>query len=115
MSENMVPIIIVPTIFFCIVAIVKIVSDNMVRRKLIDKDMVNADAKYLFVNSMNSAPASLKWGLVLIAVGAAVLIGQLAPYSISEEVTISAMLIMAGLALIVYYFIASRLFKKSEQ
>lgn len=114
MSGEMVPIIVVPAIFFSIVAMIKIVSDNVVRRKLIEKGMVNADAKYLFVNSMNGAPASLKWGLVLIAVGAAVLIGQFAPYSISDEVTISAMLIMAGLALIVYYFIASRLSKKSE-
>ncbi len=114
MSENLVPIIIVPTIFFCIVAIVKIVSDNVVRRKLIEKGMVNADVKYLFANTMNGTPTSLKWGMVLIAVGAAVLVGQLVPFSISEEVTISAMLIMAGLALIVYYFIASRLSKKSE-
>jgi hypothetical protein len=52
--------------------------------------------------------------MVLIAVGGAILVGQLAPYSISEEVTISAMLIMAGLALIVYYFIAGRMTKKSE-
>lgn len=114
MSGELVPIIIVPAIFFSVVAMIKIISDNMVRRKLIEKGLVNADVKYLFATSANGAPGSLKWGLVLIAVGGAILIGQLAPYSISEEVTISAMLIMAGLALIVYYFIASRLARKSE-
>jgi hypothetical protein len=114
MSGELVPIIIVPAIFFSIVAMIKIVSDSAVRRKLIEKGMVNADAQYLFASGVNGAPSSLKWGMVLIAVGGAILVGQLAPYSISEEVTISAMLIMAGLALIVYYFIAGRMTKKSE-
>ncbi len=114
MSGEWVPVIVVPAIFFSVVAMIKVISDNMVRRKLIEKGLVNADVKYLFASSANGAPGSLKWGMVLIAVGTAILIGQLAPYSISEEITISAMLIMAGLALIVYYFIASRFAKKSE-
>jgi hypothetical protein len=37
------------------------------------------------------------------------------PYSFQEEVTISLMLIMAGLALVVYYFIGSRIARKSEK
>ena len=72
--------------------------------------------KYLYMNKLEAhVPSSLKWGMVLIAVGAAILIGQFVPYSYQEEATISGMFIMAGLALIVYYFIAGKIIKKAEE
>lgn len=116
MSGEMVPIIIVPAIFFSFVAMIKILSDNAVRRKLIDKGLIDENVKYLYSNRLESqAPASLKWGMVLIAVGAAILIGQFVPYSFQEEATISGMFIMAGVALIAYYFLAKRLIAKSKE
>ncbi len=116
MSEHLVPIIIVPAIFFSIVAMIKIVSDNMVRRRLVEKGIVDENVKYLYTNSLsNQTPSSLKWGMVLIAVGVAVLIGQLVPHSFAEEATISCMFILAGLALILYYFIGSRIVRKQEE
>jgi amino acid transporter len=115
MSREMVPIIIVPAFFFAIFALVKVLSDNAVRRKLIDKGMIDENVKFLYAAASNNPPAALKWGMMLIAVGAAILIGQFMPYSFQEEFTISLMLIMAGLALVVYYFIGSRIARKSEK
>ena len=114
MSGEMVPIIIVPVIFFSFVAVVKIISDNTVRRKLIEKGALDENIKYLFTPTSTNVPSSLKWGMVLIAVGAAIWIAQLVPYSFQEEAIVSGMLIMGGLALIVYYFIASKLFNSSD-
>lgn len=114
MSDNMVPIIIVPVIFFSIVAIVRIISDNVVRRHVIEKGLMDENVKHLFArSSSDNVPGSLKWGMVLIAVGAAILVGQFVPYAIKEEITISGMFIMGGLALILYYFIASKMMKNA--
>ncbi|MFQ5638067.1 MAG: DUF6249 domain-containing protein [bacterium] len=108
----MVAAIIVAIVFISLVTVIKMFLDNAVKKRLIEKGMVDENVKYLHAMSFqNQVPSSLKWGIVLIAIGSAVLFGQLAPYSMQEEVTASGMLIMAGLALIAYYFIANRLFK----
>ncbi|NIR50534.1 hypothetical protein GWO43_18635 [candidate division KSB1 bacterium] len=115
MSDELIPIIIVPAFFFSVVAIIKIISDNALRKKIIETGVVDENIKYLYANrTSNQVPSSLKWGMILIAVGAAILVGQLVPYSFQEEATISGMLILAGVALIVYYFLASRMMKKSN-
>ncbi|MFQ6112849.1 MAG: DUF6249 domain-containing protein [bacterium] len=116
MSGNLLAAVIVGIIFFSIITAIKIIADNSIRRKLIDKDMVNESVKYLYANTLvNQVPASLKWGMVLIAVGVAIFVGQFFPYTFSDEATIGVMFVLAGLALILYYFIARRMLKQSEE
>jgi hypothetical protein len=104
------------TIFIVFAAIVKIVSDNKVRRLAIEKGMVNEDIKYLYHDRFEGQiPSSLKWGFVLIGIGLALFIGQLFPYDITDEVTLGGMFFLAGLGLVIYYFIASRMVKKTKQ
>ena len=89
--------------------IIKMLSDNKTRRKLIEKGLVDEKVKYLFMDKPREyVSSSLKWGMVLIAVGLAVFIGQMAPKDLVEEVTIGAMFVFGGLALVIYYVIASR-------
>lgn len=115
MSEAMVPIIIVPVVFFSFIWLVKIISDNAVRRKIIDKGLVDENIKYLYLSDTGTGvPSSLKWGLVLVAVGAAFLVGQLMPFEFKDEFTVSAMLIFGGLALIAYYFIGKKLYSQDS-
>jgi len=115
MSENLVPIIIVPVIFFAFYMVIRTISDNGVRRKIIEKGMVDENVQHLFKSTHREfRPNSLKWGMVLIALGAAILVGQIAPYSFQEEITISAMFILSGLALVVYYIVAAKSGAKSE-
>jgi hypothetical protein len=57
----------------------------------------------------------LKWGMVCMAIGIALFIGQIAPPDLVEEVTIGAMFVLAGLALVIYYPIANTMLKKSKE
>ena len=93
--------------FFTICFVVKASLDYFTRKKLIDKGLVDKNVKYLFKYG-SPALSSLKWGMVLVGIGAAVIIGKLVPYRWSDEITISGMFILAGLALIIYYFIAPK-------
>lgn len=90
--------------FLAPVLIVKIISDNKVRQRLIDKDLVDEKVKYLFsdVALMNKL-SSVKWGLVLIGIGVALIIGELA--RLHDELTFGIMFILAGLGFLIYYFI----------
>jgi hypothetical protein len=95
--------------------IVKLLSENKMRRQLIEKGLVDEKIKYLFPDKPKDyVSSSLKWGMVLIAIGLAVFVGQMAPKEMVEEVTIGTMLVLGGLALVIYYAVASKKVNKSE-
>jgi hypothetical protein len=102
------PVFILGIIFFAVVSLVKIVSDNRIRRKLIESGAIDEKVKHLYnFRSECAAPASLKWGMVMIGIGLAFLIGQLVPH-MEGEITVACMFIFAGLALLIFYFIAKK-------
>jgi hypothetical protein len=95
--------------------IVKLLSENKMRRQLIEKGLIDEKIKYLFPDKPKDyVGSSLKWGMVLIAIGLAVFAGQMAPKEMVEEVTIGTMFVLGGLALVIYYAIASKKVNKSE-
>lgn len=108
--------IIVPIGIFMVFAyVVKVLSDNRLRRMLIEKGQVNESVKYLFLGQVDkNVPNALKWGMVLIGIGVAILVGQLVPHYMMEEVTFGGMFLLAGLGLVLYYFIANKLIEKSK-
>ena len=98
--------------FFGLVGyIVKIVSDNRIRRRLIESGQIDEKIKYLYFSdkkTMSEPFNSVRWGLVLVALGLAVIIGQQFPEGEKEQMTLSAMFLLAGLAFLIYYFLAKR-------
>ncbi len=110
--QDIVPV----TVLVVIAVIIKILSDNKLRRLAIEKGVVNEDMKYLYFDRFEGkVPSSLKWGFVLIGIGLALFIGQLFPYDMTDEITIGGMFFLAGVGLVVYYFVASRIFKKAKE
>jgi len=101
-------------VFFTIGFVVKIILDYSMRKRLIEKGIVDENVKYLFSQG-GPAASSLKWGMIMVGVGVAIIIGKLVPYRWSDEITVSGMFILAGLALIVYYFVAPMLDKSKRK
>jgi hypothetical protein len=96
--------------------IVKIILDHQTRKKLIEKGMLDENVKYLYADKPESRIlSSLKWGMISIGIGMAILIGQVAPPELQEEVTIGGMFILAGLGLVIYYLFANIIIKKSKE
>ena len=109
------PIIIVGIILYSINEFVRILSDNRIRNKLISKGMVDDKIQYLYQAKQASLnPSSLKWGIVLVAIGAALLIGQIFPESVEEEMMIALMFLFSGAGLILFYFMESIKSKQNE-
>jgi len=107
--------IIVGIVFLSCVAVVKIISDTVTRKKLIEKGLVDDRVRHIFGASELSVLSNLKWGMVLVGIGAAAFIGQFLPYRWSDEGTLGLILIFAGIAFLVYYPIAQSRLKKIEE
>ncbi|MCP4634135.1 MAG: hypothetical protein GY855_14515 [candidate division Zixibacteria bacterium] len=99
--EQFIPIVILLVLAYAM----KLFLDHRIRRKLIDKGVMDENIKNLYQVEKPGIHTSLKWGMVFTGVGFAFLVGQFLPEHYSEGVTISLALIMAGLALLVFYFI----------
>jgi len=101
--------------------IIKVISDNRLKRLIVEKDQVSEEMKYLFTDKYSLAvPSSLKWGMVMIAVGAAIILAQILDAlnivrgGDYEIVMFALIFILGGAALIVYYVIANRMIQKKE-
>ncbi len=114
------PEVIGPIGFFLIVAfIVKWALEHRIKSKLIEKGVDTDTAKMLLqtrasTSGSGSYPSSLKWGLVLIAIGAAFLISEFSPRYWSDYGTMALVFIFAGVALIVYYIFELFAAKKQQ-
>jgi hypothetical protein len=109
------PLVGVIALFVAISVITKMALEHRTRQKLIEKGVLDENVKYLYrENGQARLLSNLKWALVLIGIGLAVIIGQLVPRSMMEEITVAGMFLLAGIGLLVYYSIASRLAGKSN-
>jgi hypothetical protein len=106
------PLLIMFPIFYLML---KAILDYAAKKKLIEKGMVNENVKFL-AGFEGGFLSSLKWGLVLMGIGAALVIARLAKYDIEEEglFVFGLMFLLAGIGLLVHYFIAAQKSKEQE-
>lgn len=103
----------VATVLVAFVALVKILSDNHIRRRLIDAGLVDEKVKFLYTDRFDArVPSALKWGIVCIAIGAAFLIGQLVPMAMEGEITAGLIFLFAGAGLLAYYLLVRNMGEK---
>jgi len=109
MQENVLIFFNVLIIFGAIVYVIKTLSDNRLRQKVADKGIDQDLMKTLFAKESEqflSGINAIKWGMVLMGIGLAVVLGRLLfPHDIQSEATFGLAFIFAGLAFIIYFMI----------
>ena len=66
--------------------LLKIVTDTFTRHKLINKGLIDEKVKYLFTQQQAAQPlSSMKWGMVLVAIGLALLLKQFWPGYVADD------------------------------
>jgi phosphatidylglycerophosphate synthase len=115
MMNDLAPVLILGVIFWGIIAIIREVSQSKLRHRIVDKGLSNVNVQNLFpAQPFIQSHSSLKWGILLVGVGLVLLVSRLVPREVSDEVTIGAMLVTAGVCLLVFYFIAPKVGQKKE-
>lgn len=102
--------ILVPLGFFAaIVLIVKIISDNRIRRKVLDQRVSDEMAEAILQKGKSepSALTALKWGLVVLAVGGAFVLIELLATDVDSPLGYGLLFLAAGAGLVGYYLIAA--------
>lgn len=104
------------TLLIVIVFIIKIISENRTKRVIIEKGKFDENIKYFLTASLESyVPSSLKWGLVLLGIGLAIILGQIVPIKYQSVITFGGMFVFAGIGFLVYYFVALKEMKKKSK
>jgi hypothetical protein len=100
MEEIFIPLVIFSLMYMTI----RYFLDYRLKKMLIDKGALS-EGKALFEQTAhtNNTYAALKWGLVLISTGIAILLHELFPQIISENAAIALMLLLSGISLLVYF------------
>ena len=71
--EDLIPVIAIISVFGSVILFVSIITNYSLKRKLIDKNMVNDETANLFKNETNKQN-SLKWGLIILFGGLGLII-----------------------------------------
>ncbi|MCK5126677.1 MAG: hypothetical protein KAR42_10510 [candidate division Zixibacteria bacterium] len=107
-------VIIVPVIFGVFALVLKWWMEYRLKTKLIEKGMVDERVKILGSNTMGKfTSSSLKWGIVFVLVGGAMLVIRMLPVYIEGETILGVMLLAAGVGLLLFYFIDGIMRKNS--
>jgi hypothetical protein len=120
MMNELAPVLVTLIVFYFVAYIVRISYDTKIRSKLIDKGLTEEQTQKINFNGFSpQGPASLKWGLVSTALGAGlflrILANRMIDIELRDEFTLGLMLFLAGLSLIVYYFIAKKLSSEEDE
>lgn len=101
--EYLAPIFVSGFFFLTLVTVIRMFTDTITKRRLIERGLVDDNAKSILNQSTNDPWPNLKWGMVLVAIGSAILIGTRIQ---NEQVTSGFIMIFGGLAFILYFLLA---------
>lgn len=114
-EEVMVPI----TFFMSIAAIfvIAIITRHRERISMIEKGLTSEEIKAMYHRDIKRDPfASLKWGLMFVLAGAAILLGNYlhVQFNVEEGAIIGLVILFVGIALVLFYSIASKRLSQSK-
>ena len=104
MFGELIPIVLFIMFFGVIGYITRVISDNRVRRELVSLNADKETIDYLFLRARSENPdGSLKWGIVSVALGAALALIQLLGLAEDQPMTYALLFIFGGSGLLGFY------------
>src|SRR5437879_11961474 len=100
-TGSLVPIVFLLTVAFTLVGLAKVISDVRIRRRLIDAEVAPELARVI-AGAPKEDPglySTLKWGMVLGAVGLGLILIQFLPYRSGEPIVLGVILVFAAAGL----------------
>lgn len=103
MSE-LIPIVAIVSVFGSIILFVTILTNYSLKRKLIDKNMVNEETANMF-KSVSSKQNTLKWGLIILFGGIGLIIIDSMNLDSDDAMPYGIEAVCIALGFLTYYFL----------
>jgi hypothetical protein len=114
MLDDLVPLVVPIAFFWAITALARTIAETRTRRRLIETNASPefAAAVMTAAHGDTALHDSLKWGLVVGAIGVALIVVQFLPYQSNEPIALGVVLVFGAAGLLGYYAAARRLAKE---
>ena len=109
-TEVFQPVAILGSIGLSIYFFTKVMTDYILKKKMIDKGFVNEDTQAIFKNYQHddNKYASLKWGLISLFAGLSLIIMEYVPVSNESPMPYGLFAVAVSFGFLVYYFLVKR-------
>ncbi len=111
LAELLLPIGVLGTIAAGIGYFIKTLTDYRLKKKLIEKGLVNSDAAELFKDQVDSKYGSLKWGLIILFGGLGLILLHSIEYYRDSPLPFGVFAVSVSLGFLIYFAIANRMSK----
>lgn len=101
--EDLIPIIGIISVFGSVILFVNIITNYSLKRKLIDKNMVNDEAASLFKNE-SGKQNSLKWGLIILFGGLGLILIDAMRLDGDDAMAWGIEAVSISIGFLIYYF-----------
>lgn len=106
MEDIILPIGVLATIATGIGYFTKVLTDYKLKRKLIEKDLINADAANILNDpELDGKYASLKWGLIILCGGIGLIIINMVDFYNDSPLPFGIMAVSIAVGFLSYFFI----------
>src|SRR5688500_13722987 len=109
LRDVLMPIAILGSIGTSIILFTRTISDYILKKKMIEKGYVNEDTQAIFKrNTDENRYASLKWGLILLFAGLALVIMEFINYDNESPLPYGLFAVFVSLGFLIYYFLVKK-------
>jgi hypothetical protein len=86
----------------------KVMTDYLLKKKMVDKGFVNEDTQAIFKQQQvaDNKYASLKWGLIIFFAGLALILIEYVPVGPESPLPYGLFAVSVSLGFLIYYFVA---------
>ncbi len=107
-SDYLVAVVLFISIAVMMLGIARTIADTLIRRRLIDAGNAGDISRLLAAPAEDRVSGALKWGIVAVATGAALVLIQVLPYDRDEPIVLGIVLLFVGVGLLVYHTMARK-------
>ena len=108
-NEVLMPVSILGSLGLSIYFFTKVMTDYMLKKKMVDKGFVNEDTQAIFKQyDGENKYASLKWGLIAFFGGLSLIIMEYVPVSPDSPLPYGLFAVSVSLGFLIYYFLVKR-------
>ena len=105
--DELIPIVAIIATFGSVILFVTVLTNYSLKKKLIEKDMVNPETANLF-KAVSSRQNSLKWGLIVFFGGIGLIIIESLPYDGESPLPWGVEAVCIAIGFLTYYFLVKK-------